>query len=77
MVLRQGLTLVAAGLTVGLAASLALTRTLQGFLFNTGPSDPLALAIVAAALAVAGMLACLGPAWRATGVDPMLALRGD
>jgi predicted permease len=77
MVLRQGLTLVAAGLTIGLAASLALSRTLQGFLFNTGPSDPLALAVVAAALAVAGTLACLGPAWRATGVDPMLALRGD
>jgi predicted permease len=77
MVLRQGLTLVAIGLVIGLAASLVLAKTLETFLFDTAPTDPVTLAAVALALGAAGTLACLGPAWRATGVDPMLALRTD
>ena len=77
MVLRQGLTLVIIGLAIGLAASLAAGKVLESLLFATGPADPLTLAAVALALAIAGTIACLGPAWRATGVDPMLALRAD
>ena len=77
MVLRQGLTLVVVGLAVGLGASVAAGKVLQSLLFHTAPTDPLTLAAVAFALALAGTLACLGPAWRATGVDPILALRAD
>ena len=74
---EHGLTLVIIGLAIGLAASLAAGKVLESLLFATGPADPLTLAAVALALAIAGTIACLGPAWRATGVDPMLALRAD
>jgi predicted permease len=77
MVLGQGLTLVALGLVIGIGASFALARVLQTYLYQTTPSDPVTLAGVALAFIVAGTLACLGPAWRATTVDPMLALRAD
>lgn len=77
MVLRQGLTLVCIGLAIGIAASLALARVLQSYLYDTAPTDPVTLVGVAIAFLAAGTLACLGPAWRATTVDPMLALRAD
>ncbi len=77
MVLGQGLTLVAIGLVLGIAASLALARVLQSYLYQTTPADPLTFAGVAVAFVVAGTLACLGPAWRATTVDPMNALRAE
>jgi ABC-type antimicrobial peptide transport system permease subunit len=77
MVLRQGLTLVAAGLVIGIASSFALARVLQTYLYQTTPTDPLTLTGVVVAFIASGMLACIGPAWRATTVDPMLALRAD
>ena len=77
MVVGQGLALVGAGLVIGLAASFALARVLQSYLYETTPTDPLTLVGVAVAFVICGTLACLGPAWRATNVDPMLALRGD
>ena len=45
--------------------------------FDTAPTDPLTFALVASAFLLAGALAALGPAWRATRVDPMLALRAE
>ena len=77
MVLGQGLLLVGLGLVVGIASSFALARVLQAYLYQTTPTDPLTLAGVAIAFIIAGTLACIGPAWRATTVDPMLALRAD
>ncbi|MBA3271447.1 MAG: FtsX-like permease family protein [Acidobacteria bacterium] len=77
MVLAQGLTLVGAGLVLGIAASFAMARVLQSYLYQTTPADPLPLGGVAVAFVVAGILGCIGPAWRATTVDPMLALRAD
>ena len=77
MVLRQGLLLVLAGLTLGIAGAMALTRVLPTFLFETKPTDPLTLVLVVIAFLATGMLACLGPAWRATTVDPMIALRAE
>ena len=77
MVLRQGLLLVLAGLTLGIIGAIALTRVLSTYLFATKPTDPLTIAIVVVAFPVTGTLACLGPAWRATTVDPMIALRAE
>ncbi len=77
MVLGQGLTLVAVGLGLGIVAAIALARVLQSYLYQTAPTDPMAFSVVAVSFIIAGTLACLGPAWRATTVDPMNALRAD
>jgi ABC-type lipoprotein release transport system permease subunit len=76
-VLKQGLLLVIAGLAVGLTLAAVFGRVLSTYLFETQPTDPVALGGVALACLVAGAIACLGPARRATRVDPMLALRSE
>ncbi|MEP6915420.1 MAG: ABC transporter permease [Acidobacteriota bacterium] len=80
-ILRQvtghGLRLVIVGLVIGIAGSLAATKVLSAYLFATTPSDPVTLTLVALALLMTGILSCVGPAWRATSVDPLIALRGD
>ena len=77
MVLKQGLGLVAAGLVLGLVAAAGLSSALSAYLFDTPPRDPVVLLAVAAIFLVAGVVACLGPARRATGVDPLVALRAE
>ena len=77
MVLRQGLTLVAIGLVLGIAGALAAGRVLSAYLYQTAPRDPLIIAAVAAVFLIAGVLACLIPARRATTVDPLIALRAE
>ena len=77
MVLRQGLTLVVIGLALGLGGALLVGRALTTYLYQTDPTDPLALAAVGVGFLVAGTAACLGPAWRATTVDPLVALRAE
>ena len=77
MVLGQGLTLVGIGLAIGIVASIGLARVLRSYLYQTTPTDPITFAGVAMAFVIAGTLACLGPAWRATTVDPMKALRAE
>jgi ABC-type antimicrobial peptide transport system permease subunit len=77
MVLRGGLTLVAIGVVAGLALALALTRVLQSLLFGVTAHDPLVFAGNAALLVVVAGLACALPAWRATRVNPVVALRAD
>ncbi|MFI4942123.1 MAG: ABC transporter permease [Burkholderiales bacterium] len=75
MVMRQGLWLAAAGLGVGFAASLALTRVLSSLLFEVHPMDPAAFLAVAALLAAVVLAATWLPARRATRVNPLVALR--
>ena len=77
MVIGRGLTLVAGGLLIGIGASLALTRVLAAYLFETTPTDPWTFAAVMVSFVAAGVVACAGPAWRATTVDPMIALRSE
>jgi putative ABC transport system permease protein len=77
MVLREGLTIVGVGLVLGIAAAFAFARVLQSYLFQTPTADPVTFAAVAASFVVAGTAACLGPAWRATTVEPMDALRSE
>jgi len=76
-VLRQGLVLVAVGLVAGIAVSAFTANVLTSYLFDTQPSDPSTLIGVALAFVTAGAFACLGPARRATRVDPMRALRTE
>ena len=77
LVLREGVVMVAAGLAIGLAGALAVTRYLQTLLFEIRPSDPVTVASVCALLGAAALLACYVPAARATRVDPVVALRID
>ena len=77
MVVGEGLRLVGIGLVLGAVTASAVTRVLASYLFDTKPTDVTAFAGVGVAFVVAGVLACLGPAWRATTVDPMNALRAE
>jgi putative ABC transport system permease protein len=77
LVLKQGLKLISAGVTIGLIASLALTRLMKSLLFEVNAIDPLTFVIVALMLDIVALLACLVPARRATKVDPMVALRNE
>jgi putative ABC transport system permease protein len=75
MILGQGLRLAVIGVGLGLAASFALTRLMSGLLFGVKPSDPETFILVTAALLAVALVACWIPAWRATRVDPVIALR--
>lgn len=77
MVLKQGLTLILAGLVIGLIGALASSRLIAAHLFGVGANDPVVLVGVALALLLTGTMACLVPAWRATRIEPMQALRHD
>lgn len=74
-ILWQGMRLTLIGVTVGLLGTIAITRLLRGLLFEVATTDPPTYFFVTALLAVVALLACWIPAWRATKVDPMMALR--
>jgi putative ABC transport system permease protein len=76
-VVWQGLKLVIVGLVIGVAASFATTRVLSTYLYATTATDPVTLAAVCVAFIAAGAASCLAPAWRATAVDPLTALRAE
>jgi ABC-type antimicrobial peptide transport system permease subunit len=73
-VLSRGAALVVAGLVIGAAVSLLVTRELSQLLFETDAGDPTVYAGAALILAVTGLLACLLPAIRASRLDPKTAL---
>jgi putative ABC transport system permease protein len=75
MVLREGMTLVGAGVVLGVAASLMLTRLLEGMVYGVRVRDPLIFAAVNLLLVAVSLVACYVPARRATRVDPLVALR--
>ena len=75
MILSQGMRTIVIGVLIGIAGSLALTRTLSSLLFGVSATDPLTFAAVIALLIGTALLACYIPARRATKVDPMVALR--
>ena len=75
LVLRQGLAPACAGIAIGIAASLGLTRLMAKMLYHVSTTDPATFAVGVALFAVVAMLASYLPARRATRVDPMVALR--
>ena len=77
LVLWQSMTPVAAGLAIGLAASLALSRFLESLLFQVGPRDPLTLTLSALAVLAVSPAAIYIPLRRALAIDCMVALREE
>jgi predicted permease len=77
MILAQGLKLVGAGLALGLLGAILLSGYLASALYARSASDPLTLGVMIGLLSLAGLLACLLPAWRATRTDPLVALRSE
>jgi putative ABC transport system permease protein len=77
LVLTRALRIVAAGLIVGLAGAVGVTRVLRTFLFEVTPTDPIAFTIVTLLLVVVGLIAAWLPARRATRIDPCAALRAE
>jgi len=75
LVLWQGGAMGAAGLLLGAVGAVWLARFMEGLAFGVGARDPLTLAAVCLTLAAVGVIASLGPARRATAVDPVSALR--
>ena len=74
-VMSRGLTLTAAGITLGAAAALASTRLLGNLLYKVSPRDPLVFGSALVVMTVAAIAACFLPAWRATRTDPARILR--
>ena len=77
LVVREAALPIALGVLLGLATSLAAGRLVESLLFGTGPRDPQAFAAAGLALALCAALAAALPAWRATRIAPMRALRQD
>jgi putative ABC transport system permease protein len=77
LVVRQGFALAAAGLVIGVAGALALTRVLRSLLFSVSATDPAVFASIVGLLALVALVACYLPARRAARVDPTIALRHE
>jgi predicted permease len=77
LVLLQGLSLTAIGLSLGLALSFSLTHFIAALLYGVGANDPVTVTVVVALLAAMSLLACYFPARRATRVDPVAAIRAS
>jgi len=76
-VIAEGLRLTIAGLAVGCGLGLLAGRALRGILFGVTPADPPTYAAVVVLLGAASLVACYLPAWRASRVNPMVALRQE
>jgi putative ABC transport system permease protein len=77
LVLKQGLILVGVGLVVGVAGAFAFSEVLAAYLYNTPTTDLSAYVGVVVVFLVAAAVACLGPARRATSIDPLTSLKSD
>jgi len=77
MVLGGGIALAGVGIVIGTIAALLVTRLLSGLLHGVSPADPLTFAGVVLSLLTVALGASLAPAWRATRVDPVVALKSE
>jgi putative ABC transport system permease protein len=77
LIVRQGFTLVAAGMVAGVLASTTLTQAIERFLWGVTPTDPLTFGLVLAAMGLVALLACYIPARKVLRIDPINALRWE
>jgi ABC-type antimicrobial peptide transport system permease subunit len=77
MILGSGSRLLGVGLILGLAVSAVLARLLAHKIWNISPFDPIAFVLVTLIVLAAGLQACWWPAWRASRIDPLIALREE
>jgi len=77
MVVRDTMIRVAIGAALGTAAAVGVSRLLESSLFEVRPTDPITIGAVVCGLALVALVCCLGPARRATRVDPLVALRAE
>ena len=75
LVMSHGLALTAGGIMLGAGASVVLTRLMGDLLYKVSPRDPLAFGSAFVVMIVASLVACFLPAWRATRIDPVRALK--
>jgi ABC-type antimicrobial peptide transport system permease subunit len=75
LILRRGLIQLVIGLVLGLAGAFGVGRLLKSLLFQTGSADPLTLVSITLLLVTVAITACLWPAWQATRLNPVTALR--
>jgi predicted permease len=76
-VVRQGMTVAATGMVLGLASAFALTRFMRALLFGVHASDPMTFAAIAVTLTLVALVACYVPARRAARIDPIVSLRTE
>jgi putative ABC transport system permease protein len=77
LILFDGLRPAIIGLALGSAASAGITQLIRSMLYDTRPLDPAVYAVVTLTLLMVATLACMIPAWRASRLDPMQALRAE
>jgi putative ABC transport system permease protein len=77
LIMRSGLVLALAGVAVGMGLAAWTSRLMQGLLHEVSPADPLTFVVVGVTLSLVAILASLVPAWRATRVDPVIALKSE
>ena len=77
LILLRGLGLATIGLLAGVLLAGGATQLLSSLLFGVTPTDPVTFGLALAILLAVAALATLIPAWRASGIDPLLALRKD
>jgi len=75
MVVWRGLRLTIAGILIGTITALVLTRLIGNLLYQVSPRDPLAFGLALVVMITVAFIACFLPAWRATHIDPVVALR--
>lgn len=75
LVMSKGMRMIAVGIGFGTAAALLLTPLLGYLLYRVSPRDPLSFVSALGVMAIAGFVACVVPAWRATHMDPVRALK--
>jgi len=77
MIVRKGMALATLGTALGIAVSLAGGRIVSSILFQTSPNDATTYIVVSLVLLLVALAACVVPAWRATKVEPLIALRAE
>jgi putative ABC transport system permease protein len=77
LIVREGMTVGAIGIGIGVAGALAVSRALSSLVFETPVRDPLTFVVAATSLAIVALVACVVPARKASRVDPIVALRSE